>query len=175
MKCTIHIATSLDGYIADAQGGIDWLENASHDPGVFERILPFIEASEVVVMGRLTYETCLRLGDWPYGGKKCIVVSSQNLSPSSPDTAVVRIEDLFAAMVATGAQNVWIVGGGQLNAYLMDQGLIDELIVTVVPVVLGNGIQLFSTLAHPVALKLREAHTLVDGFVELSYVLPRPC
>ncbi len=175
MKRTLHIAMSLDGYIADPNGSIAWLENASRNPEVLARIAPFIAATEVLIMGRLTYEQVLTFGEWPYASQTCIVVSSRDLQPKTPDTTVVQVEDLFAAMVATGKHNIWIVGGGQLNAYMLAHHLVDEMVVTVAPVLLGDGVKLFSQLPGEVSLRLREMHPLVDGFVELTYEFPRPC
>ena len=66
MKTTIHIATSLDGFVADAANSVHWLESLSSDIGVFERILPFMQAVDGVVLGRKTYEAALEYGEWPY-------------------------------------------------------------------------------------------------------------
>ncbi len=174
MKRTIHIAMSLDGYIADAQGSVEWLENAAKNPAIYERILPFIVASEVLVMGRVTYQQVLGFGEWPYAGKQVIVVSNTLAAPRSPNTVVVSQDGLTQALVATGAQAVWIVGGGQLNAYMIDQGLVDELIVTVVPLLLGAGTPLLTGLTRLTPMQLQDMQQLADGFVELTYSFPRP-
>jgi dihydrofolate reductase len=163
MKCTIHIAMSLDGYIADAQGSVEWLENAAKNPAIYQRILPFIVASEVLVMGRVTYEQVLGFGEWPYAGKQVIVVSNTLSAPRSPNTVVVSQDGLLQALVATGAQAVWIVGGGQLNA------------VTVVPLLLGAGTPLLAGLTRLTPMQLQGMQQLADGFVELTYSFPRPC
>jgi dihydrofolate reductase len=175
MKCTLHIAMSLDGYIADQQGSIAWLENAAKNPAIYQRIMPFITASEALVMGRITYEQVLGFGEWPYAGKQVVVVSNTLAQASSPNTVIVSPSDLLQALVATGAERVWIVGGGQLNAYMIDQGLLDEMIVTVVPLLLGAGTSLLSRLTRLTPMHLQATHELADGFLELTYTFARPC
>lgn len=175
MKSTIHIAASLDGYIADAQGGIAWLEGLASDPSVSERVLAFIASADVIVMGRLTYEHVLSFGEWPHPDKRTIVVSSTLTDLRTPDTTVVTCEGLQRALVAAGAETVWLVGGGQLNAYLLEHGLVDEIVVTVAPIMLGSGRPLTATLPFHIPLHLVSVVPLACNFVELTYSLPRPC
>jgi dihydrofolate reductase len=170
MKRTIHIAISLDGFIADAQNGIHWLETLSDNPAIFSRIIPFMEAVDGVVMGRKTYDQALELGEWSYSGKPCLVVTSSiDRKPTTPDTYFIHREDVMEKATALGIQNLWVIGGGMLNGYMVSQGWVDELIVTVTPIVLGQGQGLMPTLEQHKRLKLLEVHPLVDGFVELSY------
>jgi dihydrofolate reductase len=175
MKRTLHIATSLDGYIADTDGSITWLEQAASDPGVSARVLAYIATAEAIVMGRLTYEHVLSFGEWPHADKHTIVVSSTITVPQTPGTVIVPVEGLMQALVDCGAQIVWIVGGGQLIAHMLDQGWIDEIIVSVAPVLLGAGRPLTAALPRHMPLQLREVHQLPAGFVELTYGLPLPC
>lgn len=174
MSRTIHIAMSLDGYIADSQGSIAWLEQAATNPDISKRVLAFIDASEVIVMGRLTYQHVLGFGTWPYSDKTTIVVSGTLTKSDSPDTVIVRKDQIFAALLLSRAQNIWIAGGGQLNSYMLEQGLVDTLIVTVVPILLGSGIPIFAPMNGPTPLRLLEICPLPDGFVELSYGLSLP-
>jgi dihydrofolate reductase len=175
MQRTIHIAMSLDGYIAEPDGNFDWLIALARDPKVNERVLAFIAASDLIVMGRKTYTEILNFGEWPHPEKSTIVVSDTLQEASSPDTVITPRDRLFETLAASKAQNIWIVGGGLLNGYMLEQGWVDALIVTVAPILLGQGIPLFAGLSHHWPLQLREVVQLPCGFVELNYVLPRPC
>jgi dihydrofolate reductase len=175
MKSTIHIATSLDGFIADAHGSITWLESLASDPKVSERVLAFIQSADVIVMGRLTYEHVLSFGEWPHPDKHTIVVSSQLTAPRSPDTVVVPAHGLLQALVACKAETVWLVGGGQLNAYVLENRMVDEIVVTIAPIVLGSGRPLTTVLPYNIPLQLESVVQLPCSFVELTYTLPRPC
>lgn len=169
MKKTIHIACSLDGFIADSENRIAWLENLSTNPEVGSRIGPFIEKADGVVMGRATYETCLAFEQWPYPDKVTLVVTSSDGPPTTPSTYFLKSDAILEKAESLGIQNLWIVGGGMLNGYMVERGWVDELYVTIAPIVLGNGRSLMASL--PIATKLifQEMHALPDGFVELSY------
>jgi dihydrofolate reductase len=169
MKRTIHIATSLDGFIADAHNGIEWLETISNDPGIFSRIIPFMESVDGVVMGRKTYDQALTMGEWSYSGKPALIVTSSGGKPTTPDTYFIQPDEIMDRAQALGITHLWVIGGGQLNGYMVERGWVDEMYVTVVPIVLGTGQGLMPTLGHHRKLRLLEVHTLPDGFVELSY------
>jgi dihydrofolate reductase len=174
MKSTIHIAASLDGFIADTQGSIAWLEGLATDPQVSERVLAFIGSADVIVMGRLTYEHVLSFGQWPHADKHTIVVSSQSMAPSSPDTVIVPADGLAQALRDRQAEIVWLVGGGQLNAYVLENGMVDEIIVTVAPIILGSGRSLTAALPFPITLQLQSVVQLPCNFLELAYIPTRP-
>jgi dihydrofolate reductase len=169
MKTTIHIATSLDGFVADTANSVHWLENLSSNIGVFERILPFMQAVDGVVLGRKTYESAMEYGEWPYRKKQCLVVTSSTAQPTTPDTYFIRPEEVMNKANALGIQHLWVVGGGQLNGYMVEQGWIDELIVTVSPILLGAGQPLMASLGKHTQIQLFDLYPLPDGFIELSY------
>jgi dihydrofolate reductase len=171
MKRTIHIATSLDGFVADIDNGIQWLNALSTHPETSARILPFIASVDGTVMGRITYETCLAFPEWPFPGKHCLVVTRSQAQPATPTTTFVLPQEIVARAEALGIEKLWIVGGGQLNGYMISRGWVDELIVTVAPILLGKGESLAPTLESHQRLHLREVHPLADGFVELCYGL----
>lgn len=171
MKTSIHIAASLDGFIADANNGIHWLESLSTNPKVYSRILPFIAEVDGVVMGRKTYEQVLTFGEWSYAGKHCLVVTSSVDVPSTPMTHFIRPDAIMDRSMSLAIQRLWVVGGGDLNGYMVERGWVDELIVTVAPILLGNGKGLMASLGSHVRLHLLEMHDLADGFVELTYGL----
>jgi len=185
-----YCATTLDGYIADADDGIQWLtgyegsfkgEGAEAPPmtegGSYER---FYQDVGGLVSGSVTYEFVLKhmSGEaaWPYPGKPCWVLSSRDLPTPPGDGVDVRIKkgevtDLFDEMLTSaGERNLWVVGGGDVASQFADAGLLDEVIVTVVPVVLGEGKQLFER-PLPAPMQLSGARTFTSGMVELRYEL----
>jgi dihydrofolate reductase len=170
MECTLHIATSLDGYISDPDGGIAWLETLSSDPGVMARVLGFIAGCDTLVIGRITYEQLLGFGEWPYADKRTLVVSETLPAPLSPNTEIVAKEQILDRLQAVGAQKVWVVGGGQVNSYMCDRGWIDRMFLTVAPIVIGAGRALFPGLAAHARMRLAGMTQLPDDFVELEYV-----
>jgi dihydrofolate reductase len=187
-----YCAATLDGYIADANDGIDWLtgyegsfegEGAEAAPmsegGSYEAFYADVGA---LVSGSVTYEFVLEHmkggGEWPYAGKPCWVLSSRDLPTPSGEGVDVRVvnakvADLYDEMVAAaGEQNLWIVGGGNVASQFADAGLLDELLLTVVPVVLANGKPLFD---HPIPgeMQLMGTRAFKTGMVELRYEIRR--
>jgi dihydrofolate reductase len=181
MASTIYFAAAtLDGYIADKDDGIDWLtgfepnyEGAGDE--VKGSIDDFIDNTGALVMGSSTYEFILG-HDWPYGDRPSWVLSSREL----PDTdgADIRfhngpVADIHPEMAeAAGDRHLWVVGGGPVASDLADAGLLDELWVTIVPIVLGSGKPLFS---RPIdrAMRLLGTRTFASGMHELRYALAK--
>jgi dihydrofolate reductase len=177
-----YCAASLDGYIAEADDTLDWLlnyegsfEGRGVEPGgtSYER---FYEGVGALVSGSTTYEFVLdHLAEWPYGGKPCWVLSSRDLPVPEGEDVDVRIVsgkvgDLHEQMIASaGRRNLWIVGGGNVASQFADEGLLEELLVTVVPVVLGTGKPLFDRRVPGGPLQLTGTRTFDSGMVELSY------
>jgi dihydrofolate reductase len=192
-KTQYYCAATLDGYIADADDGIEWLtqyegsyegEDAEPAPmsggGSYER---FYEDVGALVSGSTTYEFVLdhmgEDGKWPYPGKPCWVLSSRGLPEPDDEEADVRIAnarvtDLYDEMMAAaGERNLWIVGGGNVASQFADEGLLDEVLVTVVPVVLGEGKPLFERGLPGGPLQLLGTRTFETGMVELRYGISR--
>ena len=184
-----YCAATLDGYIADSNDEIDWLtgyegtyeaDEADATPmGEGGSYDAFYEGVGALVSGSVTYEFVLEhfKGDsWPYAGKPCWVLSSRDLPTPDADDADVRIvrgsiRELFEEMSdSAGDRNLWVVGGGNVASQFTDEGLLDELHLTVVPVVLGEGKPLFDK-GLPEALQLTGARTFANGMVELRYEL----
>ena len=179
MGQTIYFAAAtLDGYIADPDDGIDWLTGfePNYDgpgDGVKGTIDDFVENTGALVMGSSTYEFILG-HDWPYGDRPSWVLTSRDL----PDTASadIRFHNGSVAAIhpemveAAGDRHLWVVGGGPVASDLAEAGLLDELWVTVVPIVLGDGKPLFS---RPIdrAMRLLGTRTLASGMLELRYAL----
>ena len=171
-------AATLDGYIADDDDGIDWLqgfESRYDGPGekVLDAIDSYIGGVGALVMGSSTYEFILG-HDWPYGDRPSWVLTSRTL----PDTegADIRfhngpVADIHPEMVAAaGDRDLWVVGGGPVASDLVDADLLDELLLTVVPIVLGSGKPLFS---RPIdkGMTLLGTRPLANGMIEHRFSL----
>jgi dihydrofolate reductase len=186
-KTQYYCASSLDGYIAAADDTIDWLlryqgtfdgDGVEPIKGRYER---FYDGVGALVMGSTTYAFILGQlaagGDWPYSGKPTWVLSSREPpKPEGADVRVVsaRVPDLYDELVAAaGERNLWVVGGGNVASQFADAGLLDEVLVTVVPVVLGEGKPLFDRQVPGGPLQLTGASALDSGMVELRYEIRR--
>jgi dihydrofolate reductase len=191
-KTQYYCAASLDGYIAEADDTIDWLTGyrgsyegpeveASKGKAGYEA---FYEGVGALVSGATTYEFVLDHiadgGEWPYKGKPCWVLSSRDLPKPEGEDVNVRIvkaaaADLYDEMIAAaGERNLWIVGGGNVASQFADAGLLDEVLVTVVPVVLGEGKPLFDRRLPGGPMQLTGTRVFDTGMVELRYGVKRP-
>lgn len=174
MKCSVFIATSLDGFIARLNGGLDWLPEAggtfgSEDYGY----RAFFDSVDALVMGRNTYELARLFKEWPYCGKPVVVLSSQY-----PGTLTRLMEGadgisaspaaLVALLAGRGARHLYVDGGKTIQGFL-DAGLIHELTITRVPVLLGEGIPLFGRLARDIRLDHLETRSYANGLVQSRY------
>ena len=176
-----YVAASLDGYIAEEDGGLQWLYDAAGDPNVDEDIgyLDFFSRVTAVAVGASTYEIVTAHDrPWDYPGRPTFVFTHREDLPV-PDGADVRFvqgapkEHIGAMREAAGDGNLWVLGGGELASQFVEDGLLDELIVAYVPVVLGRGIPLFAR-PIPGTLELTKSQTLPDGMVSNTYLLNTP-
>jgi dihydrofolate reductase len=172
MKASVFIATSLDGFIARTDGDIDWLgepEEGGDDHGYDA----FIDTVDALVMGRNTYEKVLSFGvPWPYK-KPVVVLTDRPLEiaeelASSVEAMSGAPADIVARLSDRGAQHLYIDGGITIQAFL-DAGLIQRLIITKIPVLLGEGIPLFGPLHHDIKLRHIATRTLDGQMVQSEY------
>jgi dihydrofolate reductase len=193
MATQYYCAATLDGYIADADDGLGWLfgyqgsyDGEDAEPGprgegnAYERFYGGVGA---LVSGSTTYEFVLdQLDDdseWPYRGKPYWALSSRELRVPEGDGIDVRVADaevadLHEEMVAAAAgRNLWVVGGGSVASQFAEAGLLDDVLVTVVPVVLGGGKPLFDHRLPGRPLRLTGRTTFESGLVELRYAIER--
>ena len=176
---TIHMAASLDGFIARKDGRVDWLETSDEfaggdtlDP---EFVDAFLKTIDCYVMGSRTYETALSfeakgLG-WSYGDTPTFVLTSRDL-PRTRDTVEFHSGDL--AQFVNGRlrltfRTIWFVGGGVVSAECLRLGLADEVRYSILPILIGDGIPFFEKLDRDVALHLVEVKAWKNGMVELRY------
>jgi len=166
-----YVAASIDGYIAKPDGGLDWLasyEGGDEDYGYAQ----FYKSVDAVLMGRKTYEQSLSFTAWPYSGKSCWVFSHGS-TKNVPSDVVVTTQSpaLVASEIASrGIKRAWLVGGGALAGSFQSHGLITEYIVTIIPVILGDGIPLFAPSGSTEKLRLVEAKKYPDGLMQLRYL-----
>jgi dihydrofolate reductase len=178
-RVTIHMAASLDGYIARKDGSVDWLETADEfadgDTMGPEFVETFLKTIDCYVMGSRTYETALRfeaagLG-WSYGDKPTFVLTSRKL-PRTRDNVEFYSGDL--AQLVNGRlrptfRSIWFAGGGVVSAECLRLGLADEVSYSILPILIGDGIAFFENLDRDVALHLVEVKAYKTGMVELRY------
>ena len=166
-----YIAASLDGFIATPDGGVAWLDAFQDADYGFDA---FLAGTEVLAMGRASYDQVRGFGAWPYGARRCHVVTSRPLDGEVPaGVEAWAPEDLpeLAARLAAATPAAWVVGGGKLIGALLAAGAIRELDLFVMPVLLGQGIPLFAG-AHPAGrLTLAETRHWPNGVVRLRYRL----
>ena len=170
---TLHMVCSLDGYIAKNDGSIDWmLSKDSFAEGVTlteKDISDFLASVDCYVMGSHTYEHALELG-WPYGETPVFVLSSRPL-PKEKETITFYSGDLeeFVEQTLSQYNNIWMVGGSMLTREFLKQEFVDEIVVTIIPIILGNGLPFFEAIGKEIPLHLKDVKAFTDGMVELSY------
>jgi dihydrofolate reductase len=178
-RVTIHMVSSLDGFIARRDGGVDWLETADTFEGGEtldgEQIQAFLKTIDCYVMGSRTYETALGFEDsgfgWSYGDKPVFVLTSRDL-PKRRETIQFHSGDL-AALVNERLKprygSIWFVGGGKVVGECVRLGLADEVRQTIAPVLIGDGVPFFEGLDRDVALHLVEVKAYRSGLVALRH------
>ena len=164
---TLYMAVSLDGFIADAEGAVDWLN--AFETGIDYGTAEFVAEADALIMGRRTYDQIREFGDWPYSGKTVTVLTSRPIA--DPPDGVEATSDLAGAIVELreGAARVWIVGGAATAAACRELGALDRVELFVMPVLLGDGVPLFAEAADPLDLSLETATTFDNGVVALRY------
>ena len=178
-RVTIHMAASLDGFIARKDGRVDWMETADEfadgetlDP---EFVEAFLKNIECYVMGSRTYETALNFETkgfgWAYGDKPIFVLTSRDL-PRSRNTIEFYSGDLVhlvSGRLRPKFRSIWFVGGGAVSGECLRRGLADEIRYSVLPVLIGDGIRFFEKIDQDVALHLAEVKAYHSGTVALRY------
>jgi dihydrofolate reductase len=165
-----YVATSVDGYIATPDGGVEWLNDfgaGGEDYGFRE----FYASVDAAWQGRFTYQKCLEFGEWPYAGKQSLVFTHAPLISERRDvrfTAETPADEMRRA-TREGKHRLWLVGGGGLATACREAGLISEYILSVIPVVLGAGIPLFARGGGFDRLDLYDSRNWPDGVVQMRY------
>ena len=176
MRISVFIATSLDGFIARPNGDIDWLGEPNVDGEDFG-YGAFIAGVDCLVMGRNTYEKVLTFGDWPYD--KPVVVMSRS-QPPTPDSAPGGVEftrgapaEVVAMLRDRGCRSLYIDGGAVIQSFLR-AGLITRLIISTIPVLIGEGVPLFGPLDKDLPLRCVASRSFPNGIVQTEYAIDNP-
>lgn len=171
---SVFVGTSLDGFIARRNGSFDFLPEGGGEPHGYDE---FMASVDTLLIGRNTFEIVLAFKEWPYDKKRVVVLSSQPVDLSGVGGG--RVEqmggdpgDIAAKLAATGAQHVYVDGGITVQRFLA-AGLIQSLIITRVPVLIGDGIPLFGSLPHDVRLRHVETRQYASGLVRSEYEVLR--
>ena len=171
-KVIVHIATSADGYIARTDGDLEWL-TARPAPAGFYGIDAFMQSIDTKVLGRKTYDASLRMGA-KFDSKRTIVFS-RHPRPKDAPPAVEFTDEAIGVFVKrlrkSQGKDIWLMGGGEIIASFLDAQAIDEFVIGVVPIFIGDGIPLIARRHLHVPLSLRSAERFEDGLVQLSYAV----
>ena len=170
MNVSVFIGTSVDGFIARPNGDLDFLPPGGGEPHGYDE---FIASVDALVIGRKTFETVLGFPNWPYGDKRVVVLSSRRL-----DFSVVRggrVEqmagppaEIVSELAAGGVRQIYVDGGITIQQFLR-AGLVHRLIITRVPVLIGDGIPLFGSLPSDIRLRHVATHHYPSGLVKTEY------
>jgi len=172
-KIIVRLAASADGFIARSDGDLEWLTSRPAPEG-FYGISAFMKTIDTLVMGRKTYEAGLKLGA-KFDSKERTIVFSRNPPPADAPPGVEFVSDPIRSFVdrlrEQPGKNVWLMGGGDLIAAFLDEQAIDEFVLSVVPVFIGDGIPLITRRPRLTQLTLQEVERFENGLVQLHYRL----
>lgn len=174
-KTIFYVAASLDGYLADENGSVDWLmpfQNAPYDYGYAD----FIASIGHVITGSKTYEQAKDFpGGWNFPNKKTWVFTQRNLETEGREDIVLwrNSPAELMTLLRSEPKNIWMLGGAQLATAFFNGGLVDELVLTQIPVVLGKGKPLFEGISGQLKLDLKKVEQFPNGVVQLIYKVDR--
>jgi dihydrofolate reductase len=172
MKASVFIATSLDGFIARPDGALDWLPADGGDPHGYAE---FIATVDAIVIGRKTFETVLSFAAWPYERMPVVVLSTTLSVVAVPEGAVCEVmagtpQQIVSRLAQRGMQHLYIDGGVTIQGFL-EAGLIQRVIITRIPVLLGSGIPLFGPLSHDIRFQHVATRSYPSGMVQSEYLI----
>jgi dihydrofolate reductase len=169
MTVSVFIGTSVDGFIARPNGDLDFLPPGGGEPHGYNE---FIATVDTIVIGRKTFETVLAMESWPYGDKRVVVLSSRPIDMSRAGGVVEQMAgptgEIVSQLTASGAHHLYIDGGITIQGFLR-AGLIQRLVITRVPVLIGDGVPLFGTLPGDIRLHHVATRHYASGLVQSEY------
>jgi len=164
MKISVFVGASVDGFIARIDGGLDWLPADGEAHGYEE----FFASVDTIVVGRKTFDTVQAFASWPYDGKRVVVLSNRSVEDSRVEQVSGSPAEIATKLEATGARHVYVDGGITIQRFL-SAGLVHRLIITRVPVLIGEGIPLFGNLPRDVRLTHVTTRSYPSGLVQSEY------
>jgi dihydrofolate reductase len=169
MTVSVFVGASVDGFIARPNGELDWLPEGGGEPHGYNEFFASVDA---LVIGRKTFETVLAFDAWPYGDKRVVVLSSKPVDLSAARGVVELMAgdpaDIVAKLAATGAHHLYVDGGITIQRFLR-AGLVRRLVITRVPVLIGEGVPLFGSLPKDVRLTHVATRDFPSGLVQSEY------
>ncbi|EGK05266.1 dihydrofolate reductase family protein [Dysgonomonas mossii] len=171
-KIKLYIATSIDGYIADIGGGLDWLSAYPITPELNYGYDEFFNSVDTVIMGGRTYRDILNMDViYPYKDKISYIITRNKMNNPKEDIHFVseNIIEALSEIKKQEGKDIWIVGGGEIISMLLDNDLIDEMIITIIPMMLGSGIPLFPNIAKELTWKLDNTHSYSNNVLQVEY------
>lgn len=170
-KIIVNIATSADGYIARRDGSLDWLTSRPAPKG-FYGLPKFSRSVDAKILGRKTFDVSLTMGA-TFSANDVHYVFSRRPPPAAVPKGVQFVRESIPAFAERlrkkAGKNIWMMGGGEIIASFLDEGAIDEFIISVVPTFIGEGIPLLAPRHREVQLRLRASQSFADGVVQLHY------
>ena len=171
-KLIAYIATSLNGKIARANGEVDWLDAIPNPEKSDYGYYDFYGSIGTTIMGNKTYEQVINWGvEWPYPDKKNYVFTKKSGLKNTEH--VEFISENHAAFTQKlkqeSKEDIWLIGGGQINTFLLNEGLIDELHIHIMPIILPDGIEIFELIPKETQLDLESSKSYKSGVMELKY------
>lgn len=176
-KITLHAVSSLDGFIAKNDGSMDWLESTwtTYDKGIVEEDTEeFLKTIHCYIIGSHTFELALTLG-WPYGNTPTFVLTTRNLTSERENVRFFSgdLVKFVEEVLKPEYKNIWLAGGASLCQQFLNLSLVDEIRLTIIPILLGSGISLFSNLKEELKLDLKDVTAYKNGLLELCYGVQR--
>ena len=174
-KIIVNIATSADGHIARPDGNLDWLTNRPA-PKDFYGLAEFSRTVDAKILGRKTFDISLKMGA-PFRTDDVHYVFSRSSPPASVPPGVQFVTESIGAFAERirkqSGKNIWLMGGGEIIGSFLDEGAIDEFIISIVPIFIGEGIPLLASRHREIPLRLRSSQPFPDGVVQLHYDVPQ--
>jgi dihydrofolate reductase len=171
MTVSVFVGASVDGFIARPNGDLDWLPADGGEPHGYDE---FIASVDAIVIGRKTFETVLAFEAWPYADKRVVVLSSRPLDLSAAKGVVEQMggppDEIVSRLAATGSRHLYVDGGITVQRFLR-AGLVQRLVITRVPVLIGEGIPLFGSLPGDVRLRHVATRHYPSGLVQSEYLV----
>jgi len=171
MKASVFVGTSVDGFIARANGDLDWLPPGGGEPHGYDEFMATVDA---LVIGRKTFETVLGFDEWPYGEKPVFVLSTRKLAAAPPGAVVEHMSgdpiEIVSQLTGRGIEHIYVDGGITIQRFLR-AGLIQRLVITRVPVLIGEGVPLFGPLTRDIHLTHVATRQYASGLVSSEYVV----
>lgn len=169
-KIILSLAVSLDGYIAKPNGDIEWLKKVPNPEKLDYGFSKFYKSIDTTVMGNNTYKEILGFNiPFPFQDKEIFVIRRKNTGDTKFVHFTSDTDALVKELKGKSGKDIWLIGGGQINTEFLNKGFIDELLVRIVPIIIGEGLPLFANKAEETIFQLIKTESYSSGVVQLTY------